>query len=224
MEQGGQDSLANKHGVRTPLHAKALIEELDHKQLVMLRDGRKIVGLFRSCDQFANLVFQNPYERIIVANQYCDIPLGSIYLVRGENVVLMGRVVSLLGPPFDPTHPPLLSRCVAVGWGASGGLDDSPLPLARSFLPCLAFHSIDVWLSLTGSDFLAFTPWIPRAPSRTKQRKYRRPCSSFLRRRSERRSRQRRTKCSFGEPCFRGLTSWSSSEFLQRGQHPPLPR
>jgi len=52
MEQGGQDSLANKHGVRTPLHAKALIEELDHKQLVMLRDGRKIVGLFRSCDQF----------------------------------------------------------------------------------------------------------------------------------------------------------------------------
>ncbi len=52
MDQGGQDSLANKHGVRTPLHAKALIEELDHKQLVMLRDGRKIVGLFRSCDQF----------------------------------------------------------------------------------------------------------------------------------------------------------------------------
>ena len=58
----------------------------------MLRDGRKIVGLFRSCDQFANLVFQNPYERIIVGKQYCDLPLGSIYLVRGENVVMMGRV------------------------------------------------------------------------------------------------------------------------------------
>ena len=52
MNQGGQDSLANKHQVRTPLHAKALIEELDHKQLVVLRDGRKIIGLFRSCDQF----------------------------------------------------------------------------------------------------------------------------------------------------------------------------
>ena len=90
--QGGQERLANKHQVRTPLHAKALIEELDHKQLVVLRDGRKIVGLFRSCDQFANLVFQNPYERIIVGKQYCDMPLGSIYLVRGENVVLMGRI------------------------------------------------------------------------------------------------------------------------------------
>ena len=42
----------------------------------------------------ANLVFQDPYERIIVGKQYCDIPLGSIYLVRGENVVLMGRIVS----------------------------------------------------------------------------------------------------------------------------------
>ena len=89
---GGQDRLANKHQVRTPLHAKALIEELDHKQLVVLRDGRKIVGLFRSCDQFANLVLQNPYERIIVGKQYCDLPLGAIYLVRGENVVLMGRI------------------------------------------------------------------------------------------------------------------------------------
>ncbi|QDZ17772.1 Sm-like protein LSm1 [Chloropicon primus] len=94
MDQGGQgqDRLANRHQVRTPLHAKALIEELDHKQLVVLRDGRKIVGLFRSCDQFANLVFQDPYERIIVGKQYCDIPLGSIYLLRGENVVLMGRI------------------------------------------------------------------------------------------------------------------------------------
>ena len=53
MDQGqDKDSPASKHQVRTPLHAKALIEELDFKQLVVLRDGRKIVGLFRSCDQF----------------------------------------------------------------------------------------------------------------------------------------------------------------------------
>ena len=44
-----------------------------------------------------NLVFQSPYERIIVGNQYCDVPLGTIYMIRGENIVVMGRIVSYLG-------------------------------------------------------------------------------------------------------------------------------
>ena len=45
MDQGqDKDSPASKHQVRTPLHAKALIEELDFKQLVVLRDGRRSWG------------------------------------------------------------------------------------------------------------------------------------------------------------------------------------
>jgi hypothetical protein len=36
----------------------ALVEELDKLLMVQLRDGRKVIGILRSFDQFANLVLQ----------------------------------------------------------------------------------------------------------------------------------------------------------------------
>ncbi len=68
-----------------------MVEELDKKLLIQLRDGRKIIGILRSFDQFANLVLEGAVERIIVGQQYSDVSLG-IYLIRGENLVLMGQV------------------------------------------------------------------------------------------------------------------------------------
>ena len=69
----------------------SLVEDLDKKILVVLRDNSKILGTLRSFDQFANIVLENAFERIIVGANYSDIPLG-LYIVRGENVVLMGEV------------------------------------------------------------------------------------------------------------------------------------
>ncbi|GAQ77870.1 U6 snRNA-associated Sm-like protein LSm1 [Klebsormidium nitens] len=69
----------------------SLAEDLDKKLLVVLRDGRKIVGILRSFDQFANVVLEAAIERIIVGEVYCDIPLG-LYIIRGENVVLIGEI------------------------------------------------------------------------------------------------------------------------------------
>lgn len=69
----------------------SLIEEIDKKQLVVLRDGRIFIGYLRSVDQFANLVLQNTVERIHVDLMYGDIPRG-VFVVRGENVVLLGEV------------------------------------------------------------------------------------------------------------------------------------
>lgn len=74
-----------------PPPGTALVEELDQKLLIQLRDGRKIIGVLRSFDQFANMVLEHAVERIIVGSLYSDIPLG-IYLLRGENLVLMGQV------------------------------------------------------------------------------------------------------------------------------------
>jgi U6 snRNA-associated Sm-like protein LSm1 len=74
-----------------PVPGAALAEELDKKLLVQLRDGRKLLGFLRSFDQFANLVLEHSIERIIVGEQYADIPLG-LQLIRGENVVLLGEV------------------------------------------------------------------------------------------------------------------------------------
>ena len=69
----------------------SLLEELDKKLMVLLRDGRTLIGYLRSVDQFANLVLHQTIERIHVGKSYGDIPRG-VFIVRGENVVLLGEV------------------------------------------------------------------------------------------------------------------------------------
>ncbi|CAH9076935.1 unnamed protein product [Cuscuta europaea] len=69
----------------------SLASYLDKKLLVLLRDGRKLIGILRSFDQFANAVLEGACERVIVGDIYCDLPLG-LYIIRGENVVLIGEL------------------------------------------------------------------------------------------------------------------------------------
>ncbi|KIX05461.1 uncharacterized protein Z518_06333 [Rhinocladiella mackenziei CBS 650.93] len=88
--------------------AAQLLDLTDKKLLLVLRDGSKLFGVLRSWDQFANLVLTDTRQRYFVSippnntasnpsessssrNLYCDIPRG-IYLVRGENVLLLGEV------------------------------------------------------------------------------------------------------------------------------------
>ena len=61
--------------------------------LVQLRDQRKIIGIMRSFDQFANIVLEEAVERVIVGKRFADVPLG-LYVIRGENVVLLGQIVT----------------------------------------------------------------------------------------------------------------------------------
>ncbi|XP_038070987.1 U6 snRNA-associated Sm-like protein LSm1 [Patiria miniata] len=69
----------------------SLIAEIDKKILVVLRDGRTLIGYLRSIDQFANLALHRTIERIHVGKQYGDIPRG-VFVVRGENVMLIGEI------------------------------------------------------------------------------------------------------------------------------------
>ncbi|KAH6722198.1 hypothetical protein BKA61DRAFT_459200, partial [Leptodontidium sp. MPI-SDFR-AT-0119] len=94
--------------------AAQLLDMTDKKLMVALRDGRKLIGVLRSWDQFANLVLQSTIERIFVPpptqsststptkpnstssphpqpGLYADVPRG-IFLVRGENVLLLGEI------------------------------------------------------------------------------------------------------------------------------------
>ncbi|KAE8452798.1 hypothetical protein EG329_013070 [Mollisiaceae sp. DMI_Dod_QoI] len=91
--------------------AAQLLDLTDKKLMVALRDGRKLIGVLRSWDQFANLVLQSTVERIFVPppisssaalnrgsapavsepGLYADVPRG-IFLVRGENVTLLGEI------------------------------------------------------------------------------------------------------------------------------------
>lgn len=72
---------------------------LPEKLLVLLRDGRTLIGYLRSVDQFANLVLHRTIERIHVGKNYGDIPRG-IFIIRGENVVLLGEIVRFLNLIF----------------------------------------------------------------------------------------------------------------------------
>lgn len=81
--------------------------------MVVLRDGRKLIGVLRSWDQFGerkqgrehgasfsdylagNLVLQDTIERLFVQNLYADIDRG-LFLVRGENVLILGEIVRML--------------------------------------------------------------------------------------------------------------------------------
>jgi len=74
-----------------PPGTATLLSELDKKLMVVLRDGRTLIGYLRSVDQFANLVLHRTIERIHVGKEYGDIPRG-VFIIRGENVVLLGEV------------------------------------------------------------------------------------------------------------------------------------
>ncbi|KHN99227.1 small nuclear ribonucleoprotein (LSM1) [Metarhizium album ARSEF 1941] len=81
--------------------AAQLLDLTDKKLMVALRDGRKLIGVLRSWDQFANLVLQSTTERIFAPKPgtdastpqgyYADVAHG-IFLVRGENVLLLGEI------------------------------------------------------------------------------------------------------------------------------------
>mmetsp|Transcript_13933 Transcript_13933/g.28246 ORF Transcript_13933/g.28246 Transcript_13933/m.28246 type:complete len:130 (+) Transcript_13933:105-494(+) len=69
----------------------SLAEELDKKLMLVLRDGRKIIGIMRSFDQFSNIVLEHAEERVVVGKCFADVPLG-LYVIRGENLVLLGQI------------------------------------------------------------------------------------------------------------------------------------
>jgi LSM domain len=61
----------------------SLVDCVDKKVIIILRDGKEHIGVLRSYDQFANLLIENPQQKCFD-------------LVRGENVVMMGEIVRLL--------------------------------------------------------------------------------------------------------------------------------
>ncbi|KAL3483813.1 hypothetical protein BJX62DRAFT_219530 [Aspergillus germanicus] len=71
--------------------AAQLLDLTDKKLVLVLRDGRKLIGVLRTWDQFANLVLQDTIERLYAGNLYTEIQRG-VFLVRGENVLLLGEI------------------------------------------------------------------------------------------------------------------------------------
>lgn len=83
--------------------SSSLVEELDQRIMVVLRDGRHLVGNLRTFDQYSNMVLDCASERRFHDNNngndgkkttyFTDVPLG-MYIVRGDSIVLLGQIGS----------------------------------------------------------------------------------------------------------------------------------
>lgn len=74
--------------------AAAIIGSVDKKVFLMLYDGRTVIGVLRSFDQFGNLIIHDAQERLYYADtkQWAESPLETVVLIRGENLVMMGEL------------------------------------------------------------------------------------------------------------------------------------
>ncbi|KAF1992711.1 hypothetical protein P154DRAFT_528261 [Amniculicola lignicola CBS 123094] len=74
---------------------------------VITLDSKYIVGTLISCDNQMNLVLEDAYDRIIRSESSAEPseirPFG-IYLVRGDNVALCGRVDEEMDKTIDWTR------------------------------------------------------------------------------------------------------------------------
>ncbi|WVQ84820.1 hypothetical protein IAT38_006977 [Cryptococcus sp. DSM 104549] len=84
----------------------SLVDLVDKKVLVILRDGRKLIGVFRSYDQFANFLLESTVERLHYKLEFADKDIG-VLLIRGENVVALGEIDLIAEDHVPLTEVPL---------------------------------------------------------------------------------------------------------------------
>lgn len=78
----------------------SLEEELDKKVLVILRDGKKLIGMLRTFDQFGNLMLERCFQQIVVNKYYADVYQG-LMIIRGENILLFGALDEAKPNPLE---------------------------------------------------------------------------------------------------------------------------
>ncbi|CAE7217935.1 unnamed protein product [Rhizoctonia solani] len=74
---------------------------VDRKVLLVLQDGRAIVGTLVGFDQRSNVVLSDSIERIYSPDEGVEeVPLG-LYLVKGDMIVLIGEVDAAVDSETD---------------------------------------------------------------------------------------------------------------------------
>ncbi|KAI0739548.1 Sm-like ribonucleoprotein [Daedaleopsis nitida] len=74
---------------------------VDHRTLLILQDGRAIVGVMAGYDQKSNVVLSDSKERVYSMEEGVEeIPLG-LYLVKGDQIVLIAEVDEAIDSAVD---------------------------------------------------------------------------------------------------------------------------
>ncbi len=83
---------AGEKGGRSGKAVALLKDFVEKKVMLIMFDGRTVVGTLRGFDQTCNLVLEKAMERVFAARAPPkEIALG-LFLVRGENVACVGLV------------------------------------------------------------------------------------------------------------------------------------
>ncbi|XP_037245455.1 LSM8 homolog, U6 small nuclear RNA associated isoform X2 [Falco rusticolus] len=69
----------------------ALENYINRTVAVITSDGRMIVGTLKGFDQTINLILDESHERVFSSSQGVEQVVLGLYIVRGDNVILIGR-------------------------------------------------------------------------------------------------------------------------------------
>ncbi|KIY47534.1 Sm-like ribonucleo protein [Fistulina hepatica ATCC 64428] len=74
---------------------------VDRRVLLVLQDGRAIVGIMAGYDQKSNVVLSDSKERVYSMEEGVEeIPLG-LYLVKGDMITLIGEIDEAVDQAVD---------------------------------------------------------------------------------------------------------------------------
>ncbi|KAN0078254.1 Like-Sm (LSM) domain containing protein [Tylopilus felleus] len=74
---------------------------VDRRVLLVLQDGRAIVGVLAGFDQKSNVVLSESKERVYTMDEGVEeIPLG-LYLVKGDMIALIGEIDDAIDQAVD---------------------------------------------------------------------------------------------------------------------------
>jgi small nuclear ribonucleoprotein (snRNP)-like protein len=70
--------------------AASLLEQLDKRIMIILRDGRHFVGKLRSFDHFMNLILEETCERVLIT--------GNIYIYENTHINIHIYIYMYINP------------------------------------------------------------------------------------------------------------------------------
>jgi len=81
--------------------ASSIESYVGHTVSVITADGRNIVGTLKGFDQTINIILDESHERVYSQNAGVEQVVLGLYLIRGDNVVVIGEIDEELDSRVD---------------------------------------------------------------------------------------------------------------------------